>query len=136
MIRYAHFTPKQYVIFHEALSDMKLIGSKTENDFREELIQSNVALQSHDPKLKMALESTGHDTKNAYILHWTHEQLEDLYTVLIDGSYLVDVEIDKYDDSKPPLVERNELKPYMHGLSKMNQIRLAVAQDLAYKQRR
>ncbi|PBQ29435.1 hypothetical protein AYI97_00755 [Shewanella algae] len=53
------------------------------------------------------------------------------YTVLIGGSYLVHVEIDKYDNSKAPLLERNEIKPYLHGLSKMNQVRLAVAQDLA-----
>lgn len=109
---------------------MKLIGSKMERDFREELIRSNEELQAHDSKLRIALESKGHDTQNSYVLHWVPEQLEDLYTVLVDGSYLVDVEIDKYDDSKNPLVERNELKPYVHGLSKMHQVRLAVAQDL------
>lgn len=102
-----------------------------EGDFRKELLQSNDALQVQDSKLRKTLEAEGHDTKNAYVLHWTPEQLEDLYTVLIGGSYLVDVEIDKYDNSKPPTVERNELKAYLHGLSKMNQVRLAVAQDLA-----
>lgn len=110
---------------------MKLIGSKMESDFREELLRSNDALQDPDSKLRKVLEAEGHDTKNAYVLHWTPEQLEDLYTVLIGGSYLVDVEIDKYDNSKPPIVETNELKSYLHGLSKMNQVRLAVAQDLA-----
>lgn len=110
---------------------MKLIGSKMESDFREELIRSNEALQAHDSKLRIALESKGHDIKNSYVLHWIPEQLEDLYTVLVGGSYLVDVEINKYDGSKKSRVERNELKPYMHGLSKMNQVRLAVAQDLA-----
>ena len=110
---------------------MKLIGSKMESDFREELIRSNQALQAHDSKLRMALESKGYDIKNSYVLHWTPEQLEDKYTVLVGGAYIVDVEIDKYDGSKNPLIEQNELKPYMHGLSKMNQVRLAVAQDLA-----
>jgi hypothetical protein len=110
---------------------MKLIGSKMESDFREELIRSNTAIQESESKLRKALESEGHDTKNAYVLHWTPEQLEDLYTVLIDGSYLVDVEIDKYDECKSPKVERNELKTYLKGLSKINQVRLVVAQDLA-----
>ena len=110
---------------------MKLIGSKMEDGFREELLRSNDVLQCSDSKLRKALVAEGHETKNAYVLHWTAEQLEDLYTVLIGGSYLVDVEIDKYDNSKPPIVERHELKPYMNGLSKMNQVRLAVAQDLA-----
>jgi len=77
------------------------------------------------------LQSGGHDTKSAYILRCTTEQLEDLYTILIGDSYLVDVEIDKYDNSKPSLVERGESKPYLHGLSKVNQVRLAVTQDLA-----
>jgi hypothetical protein len=102
-----------------------------ERDFREVLLRSNDALQDSSSKLRMALASEGHDTKNAYVLHWIPEQLEDLYTVLIGGSYLVNVEIDKYDDSKPPIIERNELKTYLHGLSKMNQVRLAVAKDLA-----
>ncbi len=110
---------------------MKLIGSKMESDFREVLLRSNSALQDPSSKLRKALTAEGRDTKNAYVLHWTPEQLEDLYTVLVDGSYLVNVEIDKYDDSKPPIVERSELKPYLLGLSKMNQVRLAVAKDLA-----
>ncbi|WP_415905963.1 hypothetical protein ACMXYX_10075 [Neptuniibacter sp. QD72_48] len=110
---------------------MKLIGSKMERDFREELLKSSEALQDPESKLRQVLEDESHITQNAYVLHWTSEQLEDLYTVLISGSYLVDVEIDKYDDSKSPKVKRNELKPYLHGLSKINQVRLAVAQDLA-----
>ncbi len=102
-----------------------------ESDFREELLRSNRTLQDLDSKLRLALEAGGHETKNAYVLHWTPEQFEDLYTVLIGGTYLVNVEIEKHDSSSPPIVERNELKPYMHGLSKMNQVRLAVAQELA-----
>ncbi len=110
---------------------MKLIGSKMESDFREQLLRSNEALQDPNSKLRQALEAEGHETKNAYVLHWTSEQLEDLYSVLIGGSYLVDVEIEKYEISKTPILERIELKPYLRGLSKMNQVRLAVAQDLA-----
>lgn len=102
-----------------------------ESEFREELLRSNEALQDPDSKLRLALEADGHETINAYVLHWIPEQLEDLYIVLIGGSYLVEVEIDKYDISKAPILERNEIKPYLHGLSKMNQVRLAVAQDLA-----
>ena len=102
-----------------------------ESDFREELIGSNEALQARDSKLRMVLESEGHDSINSYVLHWVPEQLEDLYTVLVGGSYVVDVEIDKYDGSKSHTVQRHELKTYLHGLSKMNQVRLAIALDLA-----
>lgn len=66
-----------------------------------------------------------------HILHYIPEQLEDLYTVLVSCSYLLEIEIDKYDDSIPPIVKRRELKSYLIGLSKVNQIRLATAYDLA-----
>ena len=110
---------------------MKLVGSKTEKEFRKELIRSNHTIQDPDSKLRRVLEAKGHDTNNAYLLHWIPEQLEDLYTVLIDGSYIINVEISKYDNSTIPIIERSELQTYLHGLSKTNQIRLAVALDLA-----
>ena len=102
-----------------------------EEDFRKVLISSNESLKDPDSELRKALISEGHRVSNAYVLHWTPEQLEDIYIVLIDGSFLVSVEIDKYDNSKPPIFERIELKEYLHGLSRMNQVRLAVAQELA-----
>ncbi|BBM02475.1 hypothetical protein GL2_25490 [Microbulbifer sp. GL-2] len=80
---------------------MKLIGSRMESDFLKELTQSSDALQEPGSILRKALAAEGHDTKTAYVLHWIPEQLEDLYTVLITGSYLVDVEIAKYDNSNP-----------------------------------
>lgn len=110
---------------------MKLFGSKTEKEFREELLLSNKALQNAGSKLHKILEAEGHATKNACVLHWTSGQLEDFYTVIINGSYLVNIEIKKHDVSVPAMVERVELKTYKHKLSKMNQIRLAVAIDLA-----
>lgn len=110
---------------------MKLIGSKMESDFREVLLRSNSALQDPNSRLRQVLELNGHETKNAFVLHWTPEQLEELYTVLIDGLYLVSVEIDKFDKFKSPTIERFELKLYLHGLSKVNQVQLAVAQELA-----
>ena len=89
---------------------MKLIGSEMKSDFREELLRSNDALQDPDSKLTQALQAEGHETKNAFVLHWTPEQLEDLYKVLIGGSYLVVVEIDKYDSSKAPILKKNYIK--------------------------
>lgn len=109
---------------------MKLIGSKMEQDFREELMHSNTALQSSESSLHQVLEAHGYSTTHAYVLHWTPEQLEDIYVVLIDASVLVVVEIDKYEKSRLPEVEEMELNDYVRGLSRMNQVRLAVAQDL------
>lgn len=109
---------------------MKLMGNKTERDFREELLRSNKSLQEPESRLRQILSSEGHNTKNAYVLNWTPEQREDCYTVLIDGKYLIDVEVERTDNYKQPVIESRELKVYMRGLSKINQIRLAVARDL------
>ena len=110
---------------------MKLIGSKTESDFRVELLRSNHALQASDSKLRKALETEGHDTKNAYILRSTPDELEVLYTVLIDGSYLISVVIENYENSMPPILERSELETYLQGLRKIDRVQLLVAQYLA-----
>jgi hypothetical protein len=110
---------------------MKLIGSKMENDFREALIRSNEGLRNPDSKLRQALEGEGYNTLNAYVINWIPEQLEDIYLMLIDGSFLVSVEINKFEQTKPPVFERIELNCYLHGLSRTNQVRLAVARELA-----
>ena len=118
------------IMFNEAIV-VRLIGSKMEEDFREELVYSNAALQNPDSRLHQVLESHGYSTSRAYVLHWTPEQLEDIYVVLIDASVLVSVEIDKFEGACLPEVDEMELKDYVRGLSRMNQVRLAVAQDLA-----
>ncbi|MBU2862480.1 hypothetical protein KO489_01340 [Reinekea forsetii] len=109
---------------------MKLIGSKMENDFRQELVASNVALQEPNSNLRRVLEASGFNTKNAYVLRWTPDQTDDKYGVLIEASYLVWVEVEK-DGSVEPSVEKQELKSYTLGLSRMHQVKLAVAVDLA-----
>jgi hypothetical protein len=109
---------------------VKLIGSKMEKDFRHELVRSNEGFNDPKSRLKQVLESAGHSTEKAYVLHWTPDQTEDLYSVLIDGAYLVSLEIDKFDSSILPVIEHQELKSYSHGLSRMYQVQQAVALDL------
>lgn len=101
-----------------------------ENDFREELVKSRESFSSPS-RLKEVLEFNGHSTKNACVLHWTPDQGEDIYVVLIDGAYLVSVELDRTDQNTPPILERIELKNYLVGLSRMHQVKLLVAQNLA-----
>lgn len=104
-----------------------------ESDFRKELINSNNQLFSpeSDSKLKQLLENAGHSTVKAYVLDWIPDQTEDIFTVLIDGKYLVRTEIDRLDQASQAVVERQEIKSYLKGLSRINQVRLLVAQDLA-----
>ena len=112
---------------------MKLIGSKTENDFRKEVLASQEYHFSNVPKstLKAVLDENGYPTDNAYGLHWTPDQTEGLFTVLIDGAYLLDVNIEKFDANVNPKIERQELESYAEGLSRMNQIRFLIAQELS-----
>lgn len=112
---------------------MKLRGSKTEQDHRDELLASHefhFSLKAQS-RLKKTLQQAGCTTNNAYVLHWTPDQSEDFYTVLVDGIFLVVVEIDRYEVAIEPIVKRHELTDYVKGLSRMQQVRLLVAQELA-----
>ena len=109
---------------------MKLIGSKMEQDYRGELVRSNEGLNSTESSLGEALRENGFNTNNAYVLHWTPDQNEDFYTVLIDGTYLVTTEIDRSSNTIVTPIERIELKDYLKGLNRTNQVRLLVAQEL------
>jgi hypothetical protein len=113
---------------------MKLIGSKTERDYREELLASNKSHFSGESpsRLNEALRNAGYETKNAYVLHWTPDQAEDFFTVLVEGLFLVAVEIDRYDTECEVSVKRYELADYIKGLSRMHHVRLLVAQELAH----
>ena len=109
---------------------MKLIGSKAEREFREELINSNVSLNTDGNPLNPILKSAGYDISNSYVLNYIPEQCEDIYVLLIPGSFVLNVEIDKFDPQIKPTFERVELNDYLHSLSKIHQIQMAVAMDL------
>ena len=109
---------------------MKLIGSKAEREFREELIRSNKFLNSENERLSLELRKVGFDLSNSYVLNHIPEQCEDIFVLLTSGSYVVTIEIDKSDSENPVIIDRVELKDYLKGLSKINQIQIAVAMDL------
>lgn len=114
---------------------MKLIGSKQEEDFRKELAASNIALSNGDKENAMleALRTTFGEIKTAYILNWTPEQGEDIYTILVDLDKVAKIEISRDNYSEVPFIETFKLKDFEKGLSKVFQIKLAVAIDLAKK---
>jgi hypothetical protein len=115
---------------------MKLIGSKQEQDFRKELEGSNIVL-AQDDKAKViinVLKTTFGEMKTAYILNWTPEQGEDIFTILVDLDKIAKVEISRVNLSEVPLIEIYNLKDFQRRLSKIFQIKLAVAIDLAKKE--
>jgi len=111
---------------------MKLRGSKTEQEFREELIQSRKGIfgNGDNSNIKITLNSEFPNLVTAYVLHWTPEQCEDIYIILVNGAHLISVELDK-EGTANPIVEHLSLEEYKKSSSKINQIKLAVALDLS-----
>lgn len=112
---------------------VKLIGSRAEQGFRKELLVSQEAL-FHDiekQRLLRILQTKFIDMITAYIIGWTPEQGEDIYLILINDNRIVKIELARYDFGSDPLVEIIEISDYKKGLSKVGQIKLAVALDLA-----
>jgi hypothetical protein len=114
---------------------MKLIGSKTEQDFREELIKSHnsLFLNKEEPRLLGVLKTYFHDMKTAYFIDSIPEQGEDIYRILINTEIIAQIELDRYNPETKPLVDTIPIEQYRRGLSKIGQIKLSVAIDLAQK---
>lgn len=111
---------------------MKLIGSKTEDDLRAELQASHEAL-FNDParrRLLMALRGRYPAMRTAYVLNWTPEQGEDLYSVLIDDAVIASVELDRVNPEAEPIMSETPLQKYVKGLRGAGRTKLAVALDL------
>lgn len=114
---------------------MKLIGSKTEQELREQLIKSNQSLFKSEEKRRLleVIRSSYPEMNTAYIIHWIPEQGEDIYKILINDCIIAEIELDRYNAEVEPIVESKTVPQYLQGLSKQNQIKLAVAIDLAKK---
>ncbi|TMV50632.1 hypothetical protein FE783_08025 [Paenibacillus mesophilus] len=114
---------------------MKLIRSKTEQDFRVRLINSHKSLfqEKSNERLLSVLRNSFPDMRTAYFIGHTPEQEEDLYTILINTDTIARIEMNRYNHDIKPNVVVISLRDYVIGLSKMSQIKLTVALDLAKK---
>lgn len=114
---------------------MKLVGSKTEQDIKNELIKSHKALfqEGKSQRLFNVLRYYFSEMKTAYCINWIPEQGEDIYTILIDATLIVTIELDRYNLDADPIVEFVQCKHYKYGLSKIEQIKLALAIELSQK---
>lgn len=114
---------------------MKLINSKTEQDIREQLIKSHKSLfeDEEERKLLTVIKEKFPDMLTAYILHWIPEQGEDFYKILINDSVIVDIELDKVNQNIISIMSSIPVPKYKLGLSRLNQIKLIIAIDLAQK---
>jgi hypothetical protein len=119
----------------ESLLIMKLIGSKTEQEFREQLIKSNFSL-FNDEDMRGLLDVLWRHflaIKSAYFLDHIPDQGVDFYKILINTDMIAQIELERHNIEAEPLVELIPIGSYKHGLSKRGQIQLAVAMDLSVK---
>lgn len=114
---------------------MKLIGSKTEQEIRQLLIKSNQLLFKSEGKKRLleVIKRSFPEMKAAYILEWIPEQGEDIYTLLINDSTVTEIEMYRNDHKGEAMVQTIAMRQYLKGLSKQDQIKLAVSLDLAEK---
>ncbi|WP_246627757.1 hypothetical protein [Paenibacillus solanacearum] len=113
---------------------IKLIGSKTEEDIRNQLLRSHKSLfQDEGRKRILSIVRTYFpEMKTAYIIAWTPDQGEDIITFLINNNIIADIEIDRIDTKIEPIIESKLLNNnYIKGLRKIPQITLAIAIELA-----
>lgn len=112
---------------------MKLIGSLAEQSFRQELSRSWDGFREPGNRLLSILEDRLGRIGSAFVLNWTPEQAEDLYTILVDGVEVVWLEVLR---SSHELVDfrTTSVKEYERSLrSRQHKIKLAVALDLSGK---
>lgn len=109
---------------------MKLIGSRMEQQMREELLRSNRSLQdgSTGGALVGVLQAANFDVTGAYVLNWIPEQAEDIYVVLAESGEILIAEIPR--GAGQAHVERRELADYAKKCTKVQRLKIAVAQDL------
>ncbi|MBE1445397.1 hypothetical protein [Paenibacillus sp. OAS669] len=111
---------------------MKLKGTMTEQTYREALQASKIHL-FNDISMRRFLNiirTTFPAMKTAYVLSWTPEQGEDIFSFLVDTHSVIKIELDRYDDAIVPIVEVYPIDNWIKG-SKTFQIKIAVALDLA-----
>ncbi|NNC98049.1 MAG: hypothetical protein HKN88_08240 [Gammaproteobacteria bacterium] len=112
---------------------MKLRGTRTENEYRAELIcthEHQFGAKSVSA-FKNVLLKLGENPDNAYILEWIPDQGEDILLIYLSGDRLVSIELDRNDSKIAPIVEYRDFHAYTQKQSKSNQIKLAVAQELS-----
>ena len=112
---------------------MRLIGSLSEQKFREQLAasQRSLLVLHNFPSLLACLQKHFPQISSALILEWTPEQLEDIYDVLINGTQVATLKIAKGGDEIEFSVESAE--DYAGKLKgRPSKIQFAVALDLAH----
>ncbi len=110
---------------------MKLIGSKTEKDIEAELLAltSNALASPKGSYLKRLLSELNVSSQKVIVLSSFPDESCDVYLLLIENRLIGQVEIDS-GDLDNPIIETFTIPEYKSGLSKIQQLKLAVAKVL------
>lgn len=106
----------------------RLRGSLTEERERAQLRASHARLLSGQHPAP-ALKSLGMDPGTAYIIEWTPDQTEDLFTVLVAADQVVSLKVPR--DGEPPVILGACHVEDYPPVGRPARIRLAIARQLA-----
>jgi hypothetical protein len=113
---------------------MRLIGSRVEHQLREQLVQSNKALcNGGNEKLMHILQALTVDFTRTYVIDWTPEQAEDLYSVLLPNDNVLIVEIPRHEQ-RGSVIESCSLIQYERKCSKLEKLKVAIVRSLREEQ--
>ena len=109
---------------------MKLMNTITERKWRQQLLESRLIFKDKNHPLVQTLVLHHHATEQAILLNWIPDQTCDDYLTLIDGHYLVSVEIEHNRPIDTCVIETISLHEYKQSLSRQSAIQLEVALDI------
>ena len=110
---------------------MNLVDSKTEKDIKTELValNSNVFNCAKGFALKEFLSELSFNIQEVIVLNNFPDETCEVYLLLLENRLIGQVEVDS-DDLDNPTIETFTIPEYKKGLSKIQQIRLAIAKTL------
>lgn len=103
---------------------MKLIGSRTEAQIRETLVESNLGLQQGTFRLATVLRRENVDLSCANTIHWIPDQGENFYHVAISETEVLVIEIPHGENEV--MANRQPLKNCLHHKSKIDKLKIAM----------
>jgi hypothetical protein len=111
---------------------MKLIGSRTENLIRERLDKFEPVILNNRAIYNLLVSNFG-EIKHSYCLSQIIEQAEDIYTLLVNGKYVIEFELSRLDHSIRD-VHIESLNEYSKKIKdKTSKLTLAIAIGLSNK---
>jgi len=109
---------------------MRLIGSRTESIRRSELLHSEEFINSNKIIVDF-LRGRYCEIKSVFVLTHTPEQAEDIYRLIINGNYVVGLELSRIDNEISDVFYMSVLEYSKIIKSKSDRLELAIARDLA-----